>query len=368
LADYRIENLAKLLVRYSLRLKKGEWIEIIGPYIAEELLLACQVEALKAGAHVSLRVLLPDSTYLFYRHAGPEQLRFISPMEKVATERRDAMLFIWGGWNTKELTAIDPKRMAAVQASRRPLFETRLKREAEGKFRWVGTMFPTDSSAQDAEMSRSEYQDFVYGAGMVGRPDAIARWQAVSRQQAKLVRFLNRLSSIRIVGEDTDITFRTKGRKWVNCDGHVNFPDGEVFTSPDETSTEGRIRYTFPAVYGGKEVHNVRLTFRRGRVVEAKADKNEDLLRAMLKSDDGASRVGELAFGTNYSIKRFTKNTLFDEKIGGTMHVAVGAALPEAGGKNKSGVHWDMVCDTRKDFVVYGDGRPVFRNGRFLRK
>ncbi|MBM3315081.1 aminopeptidase [candidate division WOR-3 bacterium] len=368
MADYRIENLAKLLVRYSLRLKKGEWIEIIGPYIAEELLLACQVEALKAGAHVSLRVLLPDSTYLFYRHAGPEQLRFISPMEKVATERRDAMLFIWGGWNTKELTAIDPKRMAAVQASRRPLFETRLKREAEGKFRWVGTMFPTDSSAQDAEMSRSEYQDFVYGAGMVGRPDAIARWQAVSRQQAKLVRFLNRLSSIRIVGEDTDITFRTKGRKWVNCDGHVNFPDGEVFTSPDETSTEGRIRYTFPAVYGGKEVHNVRLTFRRGRVVEAKADKNEDLLRAMLKSDDGASRVGELAFGTNYSIKRFTKNTLFDEKIGGTMHVAVGAALPEAGGKNKSGVHWDMVCDTRKDFVVYGDGRPVFRNGRFLRK
>jgi aminopeptidase len=368
LADYRVENLAKVMVRYSLKLKKGQWVEIIGPYNAEELILACQVEALKAGAHVSLRVLLPESNYLFYRHAGREQLRFISPLEKVANEKRDAMLFIWGGWNTKELTGIDPKRIAVVQAARRPLFEKRLKREAEGKFRWVGTLYPTHSAAQDAEMALSEYQDFVYGAGMVDRKTPIAEWQKVSKRQAALVRRLNRLSTVRIVGLDTDITFRTRGRTWVNCDGQANFPDGEVFTSPDEMATEGRIRYTFPAVYGGKEVHNVRLTFRKGRVVEAKADKNEDLLKAMVKADDGASRVGELAFGTNYSIQRFTKNTLFDEKIGGTMHVAIGAALPETGGKNKSGVHWDMVCDTRKGFTVYGDGKLIFRNGRFLRK
>jgi aminopeptidase len=367
LADYRIENLAKLLVRYSLGLKKDEWVEIIGPYLAEPLLLACQVEALRAGAHVSMRVLLPDSGYLFYKHATDRQLRFISPLEKVMTEKRDAMLFIWGGWNTKELTGIDPKRMAIVQAARKELFARRLQREAKGQFRWVGTMFPTDSSAQDAEMSRSEYEAFVYGAGMVDRPNAIAHWRGVSRRQAKIARFLNRLATVRIVGPDTDITFKTGGRKWVNCDGHVNFPDGEVFTSPRENETEGHIRYSFPAVYGGKEVHNVRLTFRKGRVVESRADKNEELLKAMVRADDGASRVGELAFGTNYSIRRFTKNTLFDEKIGGTMHVAIGAALPEAGGRNKSGVHWDMVCDTRRGFIVYGDGRPMMKDGRFLR-
>ena len=364
MADSRIENLAELLVHYSLRLKQGQWVEIIGPYNAEPLLDACQVAALKAGAHVSMRVLLPNTTYLFYKHAQDHQLRFVSPLEKLLTDKRDAMIFVWGGWNTKELSGIDPKRIATLQAARRELFARRLQREAKGLFHWVGTLYPTDSSAQDAEMSRSEYEDFVYGAGMVDRPGAISRWKAVSRRQARLVRFLNRLSSIRIVGPDTDITFKTRGRKWVNCDGRVNFPDGEVFTSPLENETEGHIRYSFPAVYGGREVHNVRLTFHKGRVVEARADKNEEMLQEMVKSDAGASRVGELAFGTNYSIQRFTKNTLFDEKIGGTMHVAIGAALPETGGKNKSSLHWDMVCDTRKGFTVYGDGRPIMKDGK----
>ncbi|MEO0085804.1 MAG: aminopeptidase, partial [candidate division WOR-3 bacterium] len=282
--------------------------------------------------------------------------------------KRDAMLYIWGGWNTRELTGIDPKRLSLFQAARRPLFEERLKREAEGKFRWVGTLFPTHSGAQDAEMALPEYEEFVYGAGMVDRPNPIARWHQVSRRQAGLARRLSRLSTIRIAAPDTDITFGVKGRKWINCDGRVNFPDGEVFTSPVEDATEGHIRYTFPAVHGGREVENVRLVFRKGRVVEARADKNEAFLQAMLDTDPGARIVGELAFGTNYSIRRFTKNTLFDEKIGGTMHVAIGAALPETGGRNKSGVHWDMVCDTRRNSTVYGDGRPIMKNGRFLWK
>lgn len=366
MTDQRIERLAQLLIHYSLRLKKGQWLEIIGPHNAQPLILAAQVEALKAGAHVSLRVSLPEASYAFFRHATKEQLEFISPLEKLMNSKRDALLFIWGGWNTKELTGIDPKRLSLFQAARRPLFEERLRREAAGKFRWVGTLFPTHSSAQDAEMALPEYEDFVYSAGRVDRPNPIAHWRQVSRRQAALVRRLNRLSTIRIVAPDTDITFGVKGRKWTNCDGRVNFPDGEVFTSPVEDATEGHIRYTFPAVYSGKEVENVRLVFRKGRVVEARADKNEALLKAMLDTDPGARTVGELAFGTNYSIRRFTKNTLFDEKIGGTMHVAVGAALPEAGGHNKSGIHWDMVCDTRQNSTVYGDGRPIMKNGRFL--
>ena len=177
---------------------------------------------------------------------------------------------------------------------------------------------------------------------------------------------LEKLKTIRIVGLDTDLTFSVGGRKWINCDGRQNFPDGEIFTGPLEDSAEGHIRYTFPAVYAGKEVENVRLVFKQGKVVEARADKGEEYLHAMLETDAGARYVGELAFGTNYGIRRFTKNTLFDEKIGGTLHIAVGASLPESGGKNKSALHWDMVCDTRKGFVVYGDGKPVMKDGKWM--
>lgn len=365
--DYRVNNLAELLVRYSLRLKKGEWVGITGPAVAEDLIRACQTEALKAGANVSLQVQLPETDFIFFNYARRNQLQFISPLERLAVEKWDAMIHIWGGMNTKELSGIDPQRIALFQAARKSLFARRLQREAKGEFRWVGTLFPTHASAQDAEMSLAEYENFVYGAGMVDRPGAIQHWQQVSKRQARLVRALNRLSQIRVVGDDTDITFWTKGRRWINCDGRVNFPDGEVFTSPLEGRTEGHIRYSFPAIYAGREVQNVRLRFERGRVVEARADKNGEFLNAMVHSDSGSCRVGELAFGTNYRIQRFTRNTLFDEKIGGTMHVAIGAALPETGGKNKSGVHWDMVCDTRQGFVVYGDRRPIARNGRFLK-
>lgn len=364
--DPRVENLARVLVRYSLNLKRGEWLVIYGPYIAEELMKAAQMEALRCGACVTLRASIPDATYLLYRHAQPKQLEFISPAERIEYEKADAFLFIWGGWNTKEFSGIDPKVLAAVRRARRGLFQLMLQREAAGKLRWVGTQFPTHAAAQDAEMSLVEYQEFVYRAGMVDRRDPIREWRKVSLRQRRLIARLQRLSTIRIVGPDTDITFGVRGRKWVNCDGHVNFPDGEVFTSPEENRTEGVIRYTFPAVYSGREVENVRLVFREGKVVEAGADKGADLLRAMLETDPGARRVGELSFGTNYAIKRFTKNTLFDEKIGGTMHVALGAALPETGGKNRSAIHWDMVCDTRRGFTVYGDGQPIMKNGRFL--
>ncbi len=366
MSDVRVSKLAQLLVGYSLRLKKGDWVIVSGPYIAEELIRACQIEALKAGALVTVKAGLSETAYVHFRYANKAQLQFIAPTELVEYRKADAMLFIWGGWNSKGLTAIDPKKQSLWQAARRPLFETMLEREAKGEFRWVGTQFPTYSSAQDAEMSLAEYQDFVYGAGMLDRSDPVAEWRRVSARQARLVRYLDRLSTVRIVGNDTDITFGVKNRKWVNCDGRVNFPDGEVFTSPIEDATEGTIRYSFPAVHNGREVENVRLKFRAGRVVDASADKGEELLTAMLDTDAGARRVGELAFGTNYSIKRFTKNTLFDEKIGGTMHVALGASLPEAGGRNKSAIHWDMVCDTRRRVTVYGDGRPVMKNGRFL--
>ncbi|NPV14993.1 aminopeptidase [candidate division WOR-3 bacterium] len=364
--DPRIEKLAKLMVRYSVRLKKGEWAVIYGPANAEPLLKALELEALKVGANVTLRVTIPDATYLLFRNAKPQQLRFVAPTDLVEVEKADALIFVRGGWNLKELTGIDAANMSIYQSARKVLLQRRLQREAEGKLRWVLTNFPTDALAQEAAMSRIEYEEFVFGAGLLDRPNPIREWQKISKRQQRLIAKLNRLSTIRIVGQDTDITFGVRGRKWANCDGHNNFPDGEVFTGPEEDKTEGVIRYTYPAIYQGKEVENIRLVFKKGKVVEMSADKGADILRAMVNTDEGAKRVGELAFGTNYSIQRFTKDILFDEKIGGTVHVALGTGYPKTGSKNRSVIHWDMVCDTRKGFTVYGDGKPIMKDGRFL--
>jgi len=365
-ADPRLTKLAKLMIRYSLEVKNGDWVRIDGPPSAEEFIRAAYREVLAAGGHPTISIRLPGIRHLFLKHANQDQLKFVPPSEKVTYQKMDKMLHVMADWNTKELTRIDPKRLATVQQATKVLFHTLMKREAAGEAAWCLTLIPTQSAAQDAEMALSEYEEFVYGAGVLDAPNPIAHWRKVSARQAKLAKVLGRLKKVRIVGKDTDIIFGVAGRPWVNCDGHVNFPDGEIFTSPLEDATEGHILYTFPAVYGGREVENVKLTFKQGKIVKAEATKGEALLKAMLDTDPGARRVGELAFGTNYSIKNFTKNTLFDEKIGGTMHVAVGQSLPDAKGKNKSAIHWDMVCDTRKGFTIYGDGKPIQKNGKFL--
>ncbi|MFO7675989.1 MAG: aminopeptidase [bacterium] len=364
--DPRLDKLARVLVRYSIGVRKGDWVRIQGGALAADLARACLREVLLAGGHPTLKVDIDGVAELVFKHAGDAQLRFIPPSLQLETEKLDAFISFWGGWNTRALTGIDPKRIAFAHAAQKPLFDKMLKRIAAGSLRWVGTQYPTHSAAQDAEMSLADYEDFVFRAGLLHKPDPVAEWKKVSKRQARIARFLGTLRTIRIEGPDTDLSFGIAGRKWINCDGRENFPDGEVFTGPVENSAEGRIRYNFPAVYGGREVDGIRLRFAKGRVVEARADKGEDYLRAMLDSDPGARRVGELAFGTNYNITRFTRNTLFDEKIGGTVHIALGASLPESGGRNRSSLHWDMVCDTRRDFTIYGDGRPIHRNGRFL--
>lgn len=364
--DPRIEKLAQVLIHYSVRLKKGEWAIVYSTYLAEDLLKALQIEALKVGAHITFRVGIADAGYLFLRYANDNQLRFIPPTDRLEVAKADALIFVRAGWNMKEMSGIAAQKLATYQKARKELLEIRLKREAAGKLRWVLTNFPSDALAQEAAMSRTEYEEFVYQAGMLERRDPIKEWQKVSAQQRQLIKKLNQLSTIRVVGKDTDITFGVRGRKWENCDGHNNFPDGEVFTGPEEGKTEGYIRYSFPAIYQGREVENIRLVFKKGKVVEGHAEKGEDILKAMLDTDEGARRVGELAFGTNYSIQRFTKDILFDEKIGGTIHVALGIGYPKTGSRNKSVIHWDMICDTRQGFTVYGDGKPIMKNGKFL--
>ncbi len=364
--DPRIEKMAKVLVQYSLGVKKGDWVRLDGSYLAEDLLRTLCAEALIAGGHPQVNVSIPGLQQIFLKHASDEQLCHISPSESLEMRKIDKLLVVMGGWNTKALSGADPQKLAMSQKARKSIMQTVMRRNAAGTLNWCGTLFPTHAGAQDAEMSLEDFEEFVFAAGMLDKRDPVAEWRKISERQAKLVRALDRMQTIRIVGVDTDLSFNVAGRKWINCDGKNNFPDGEIFTGPIENSAEGHIRYTFPAVYRAREVHDVRLTFKKGKVVKATAEKGQEILDAMLNIDPGARRVGELAFGTNPAVKRFIKNTLFDEKIGGTMHIALGASIPQSKGKNKSAVHWDMVCDTRKGFTVYGDGKPIHKNGKFL--
>ena len=366
--DPRIDMLARLLTRYSVKLKPGNSVIIGGNAIAAPLIRACYREALACGAHPVTDIDIDGLTEVFYDVARPRQLTWINPFRRSELKKVDATIGIWGSQNTKALSGADPKRMALAAKARQPLNKIFMDRSARGDLRWVGTQWPCHASAQDAEMSLDAYEDFVYGAGFLDDGDPVQTWKAISKSQQALTRRLNRARSIRVVAEDTDLSYSCKGRTWVNCDGQYNFPDGEIFTGPEEASVEGHISFSFPAVHGGQEVVGARLTFDKGRVVEAEARKGEDFLKAMVGMDRGSAYVGEAAIATNYNITRYTRNTLFDEKIGGTVHIALGSGYPETGSRNQSGLHWDMVCDLRPGGEIYADGELIQRNGRFLDK
>ncbi|MBM3450884.1 MAG: aminopeptidase [Armatimonadetes bacterium] len=364
--DPRIEKLANVLVQYSLEVKPGQLVRISGNAVAQPLILAAYRAVLRDGAHPVVRATVDGLDEAFYREANEEQLRFVPELQRKEIEAVDATLGIWAETNTRALTSVDPARRRIRGDATRPLSQRLLARAAEGTLRWVGTQYPTHAHAQEADMSLDEYANFVYGAGHLDDPDPIATWRRIHAEQERIVARLNQCRELRVVGPDTDLTVSVAGRTWINCAGDSNFPDGEVFTAPDETSTRGHIRFSFPAIYGGREVSDVRLVFESGRVVKAEAAKGEDFLRQMLAMDDGAKVLGEFAIGTNYDIQRFTKNILFDEKIGGTVHMALGSSYPESGGKNTSGLHWDMICDLRDGGEICADGEVIHKDGKFL--
>ncbi|MGQ0572306.1 MAG: aminopeptidase [Armatimonadota bacterium] len=366
MTDPRLARLAQVLIHYSLAVRPGQLMRIGGSALAAPLITEAYREAVAAGAHVSVDVSVDGLMEAFYKHANDEQLRFVSPLAQYEVEKIDAHLGIWAHYNTRELTGVDPKRQAARREATRQLNARFLERASKGELRWCGTQFPTHADAQDAEMSLSEYEDFVFGAGLLDHPDPVASWEKVKKEQARISRLLESKDELRLVGPNIDLTLRAGGRRWINAAGEYNFPDGEVFTGPVESATTGRVRFSFPALYSGREVDGITLTFAGGRVVEATAEKGEEFLRAMLDLDAGARVLGEFAFGLNYGITKFTKNILFDEKIGGTVHMALGAAYPETGGTNTSGLHWDMVCDLRTETEVRADGEALYRNGKFL--
>lgn len=364
--DNRVEKLAKVLVNYSLKIKKGDFFVISGSTVTEPLMLAVYKEALLAGGNPFLAAYIDDAYELMIKHGSDEQISYLSPFDEMLTEKADAWLTIWGEKNTKSMTNADSKKMSMRAKSRSKIMKTYMERMASGELRWCGTQFPTYSAAMDADMSLLEYEDFVFDACHLNSENAISEWLKIHEQQERLVEILNTKSSFEVKSADTHITFSTEGRRWENCDGRVNFPDGEIYTAPVETSINGKVRFSFPAIYMGKEVEDVELTFENGKVVKATAKKGEEFLNSILDTDEGARFVGEFAIGTNHNIQKFTKNILFDEKLGGTIHIAVGSSFPEIGGKNESAIHWDLICDMKNGGEIYADGELIYREGKFL--
>jgi aminopeptidase len=366
MADANIVKLADVLVNYSASVKKGQLVRISGPTLALPLLVEVYRAALAVGAHPFVRIAPEELSEIMLKNGSDEQLCFLNPVAQFEIEKIDCSIGAWAESNTRAMSNCDPKRMGLSGAARKPIMDIFLKRAAEGSLRWTGTQFPTQASAQDAEMSLSEYEQFVYGAGLLFEPDPAAAWRRISERQQRLADHLNGKSDYRVVAANgTDVRLSVAGRRWINCDGHENFPDGEVFTGPVLDSVNGTICFSFPAVHHGREVQDVKLVFKNGKVIDASASKGQDYLYSMLDTDSGSRFLGECAIGTNYGITRYTRNTLFDEKIGGTVHFAVGSGYPETGNTNQSGLHWDMVVDLRTGGFVEIDGEKINIDGRF---
>ena len=366
MSDRRVESLARVICEYSLRVEAGQLMLIEAPALAEPLVLEIVTRALEMGALPRVRVAAEGSQLAFLSEAAEEQLTTLLPSAMPEMAAIDLRVAIHSAWNTRELSGVDPAKVAAVREARAPLMELYMRRSAAKELRWCVTAYPCEAFAQDADMSLAAYEDFVYRAGWLHLPDPVAAWRGFAEKLRAIADRLSGVRTLRVLAEDTDLTVGVAGRTWVPCNGERNFPDGEVFTGPIETETTGDVRFSFPAIFSGREVEDVRLRFDGGRVVRSEAAAGQELLRRMLAIDDGASILGEFAIGTNYGVQGFSKQILFDEKIGGTCHMAVGAGYPETGSTNHSGLHWDMVCDLRSGGEIHADGELIYRDGRFL--
>lgn len=364
--DPRAERLAKILVGYSTEVKEGEVVSIDGENAAEPLLLAVYEEVLKAGANPILNVSLDGQAASYYRHASDTQLGWVSPVAEWMVDNVDVRIAIGASANTRELSAVPPERQTRRQAATGELLARAMARSAQGEFRWCYTLYPTNAYASEAEMSLADFEDFYYGACLADDGDPLTAWQRASAETKRLAEWIDGHEEVRIVAPGTDITLGIAGRTFIPCDGRHNMPDGEFFTGPVEDSVEGEVTFHLPAVIGGREVSGVRLRFEAGKVVEASAERGEEFLIELLDTDEGARRLGELGIGTNYAIDRGTREVLLDEKIGGTVHMAVGRSYPESGGVNESAVHTDLVCDLRLGGRIAVDGEDFQVDGKFV--
>ncbi len=367
-ADPRVERLADVVVSYSTGVRPDDLVVIDSTPLAAPIVRETYRRVLAAGGHPMVRIAVEGVAEALLANGSDAQLEWLSPARLEEVERADVRIRFESDANTRALSGVDPARQAVLHRARRPLGDRVMQRAAAGELRWLVTLFPTHAAAQDAGMSLPEYEDFVFRAGFLDRDDPVSAWREFGERLDRLSEWLGGKDELRIVADGTDLRLRVGGRRWNASRGKENFPDGEVFTGPVETSVEGEVHFTFPAAFQGRLIDDVHLRFEHGEVVSATAGRGAAFLEQMLALDDGARRVGEFAFGMNDAITESTLNTLFDEKIGGTMHLALGKSYPETGGKNESALHWDLVCDLRSGSEVYADGELVYRDGRFVRE
>ena len=313
-----------------------------------------------------LSVSVEGQAAAFFKHASDSQLAWVSPLSEWVAESADCRIAIGAETNTRELSGVPPERQAKRREATRRLFEATLRRSAEGSHRWVYSIFPTNAYAADAEMSLAEFEGFYYHACLAEDPDPLHAWRRASEECKRLAEWAEGHEEVRVTAPGTDITLGIAGRRFIAADGKHNMPDGEFFTAPVEDSVEGEVSFQLPAMIAGREVAGVNLRFDAGKVVDARAERGEEYLVSLLDTDEGARRLGELGIGTNYGIDRGTRGVLLDEKMGGTVHMAVGASYPECGGENRSAVHTDLVCDLRRGGRIELDGKPLQQDGRFL--
>ncbi len=359
------EKYAKLLTEYCLGVGKGDRVYISSTYLAEPLLQELIKEISSAGGHAVMNVGIQDQEMIKMDNSTIEQLSFVNPLVQNVFEEFECYLALRAPFNLRDTNSVDPEKRKAAQAAMRPSMEKYFARTASGDMRRSLCQFPTQASAQEAGMSLKEYEKFVFQSCYLFEDDPIKAWQSVHDYQQVIVDHLNGKKDVHYKGPNIDIRFKTEGRTWINSDGKSNMPSGEVFTAPIEDSVNGHVKFSYPSIYNGKSVEGVELEVKDGEVTNYKADKGMDLLDTIF-SIPGARRFGEAAVGTNMNIQKMTNNILFDEKIGGTIHMAIGQSYGQCGGKNKSSVHWDMITDMKDGGEIFVDGEKVYQNGKFI--
>ncbi|MEO7175613.1 MAG: aminopeptidase [Saprospiraceae bacterium] len=360
-----LDKYANLLVNYSLSIKEGDRLCIRTTTLAEPLVREIYRSATKAGAHVEVIMDFDEKSEIFMAEGNEEQMKWVSPLTKLAFEEFEAYLVIRAPYESKPVKAGLPNASTLIAQAHESIQTIYSKRTASRELKRSLCQYPTESAAKTAGMSLEEYTSFIFHACKLDQEDPIKAWLKVRDDQQAIVDCLNKSSTIQYLGPNIDLTFSTKGRLWINSDGQTNMPSGEVYTSPVEDSVNGFVYYTFPSIYGGREVKGIRLEVKDGLITNWEAESGKDYLDNVFQIP-GARRFGEAAIGTNYEIDRMTRNILFDEKIGGTVHLAIGQSYLQTGGLNQSSIHWDMITDMKNGGKIMADGKMIYENGLFL--
>ncbi|MFT7119851.1 MAG: aminopeptidase [Neolewinella sp.] len=363
MTESQLNAYAHLLVNYCVNLQPGERLFVNSTTQAAPLIREIQREVLKAGGHFEFSLTIEGQGVVMAEHGNEEQYRYVPTLYREALENFEAYINIRAPFSLRN----DPPAENLQEARRKaikPILKTYFERTADLRLKRSVCVYPCPALAEEAGMGLEEYTDFVMKATKVDQPDPRAAWIDVRHRQQAVVDHLNNCTTFRYVNDRSDITFTTNGRTWINSDGQTNMPSGEVYTSPEEDAVNGHIYFDYPAIRNGKVVQGVTLKVKDGEIYEWSADQGQEVLDETFEIP-GTRRFGEAAVGTNYTIDRFSKNILFDEKIGGTVHMAIGQSYAQAGGKNESTVHWDMIADMKKGGIIYADGEEIYRDGRF---